>query len=458
MKKYIFMAVAGMLALSSCSNDDNEQTPQNAPRQMTFTAGFGDGTQTRTTLNADKSVSFDANDAISIFSENNNNVQFTTTAGGATADFTGTAVAGDATYYAVYPYKDSYTFSGGIVSGVTIDDYQPVNTIEGQTWSKSSVISYATTTGSDLEFHNACALLKITNNTGVGAEIKISADAGQSLAGTFDLNTSTGALTVTDGKNTVETYIVPDNTTVYLAIAPGTYTNFTAAKSNMDDVGTWYSKTKASVTFAAGKIYDLGTTSSWMPQPAPSYPLLSAVTTSDYGKVVCAAGHLHDAKTAVPVGCTAVGIIGKVTETGHGLILALQNATNQNWNTINGWTSETTYAGTTLKVLPDDAARGSLTSYTTLGETTVSNWAVAQKSDYEAIFTNLGSTTGDSDGKVYDTNVNAYITTGVGGTAISSSGWSATGNTVDHAWRFASSYWLSRDKTQSHSVRPVLGF
>ena len=117
--------------------------------------------------------------------------------------------------------------------------------------------------------------------------------------------------------------------------------------------------------------------------PAPAYTLLSAATTSDYGKVVCAAGHLHDAKTAVPDGCTAVGILGKVTETGHGLIIALQDATAQEWNTINDWTSVTSYAGTTLKVLPDDAARGTdLTSYTTLGETAVSNWAVAQKSDY----------------------------------------------------------------------------
>lgn len=80
-----------------------------------------------------------------------------------------------------------------------------------------------------------------------------------------------------------------------------------------------------------------------------AYTLLSAATTSDYGKVVCAAGHLHLAKTAVPTGCTAVGILGKVTETGHGLILALQDATSQSWNTINGWTSVTTYAGTTLE-------------------------------------------------------------------------------------------------------------
>ena len=186
--------------------------------------------------------------------------------------------------------------------------------------------------------------------------------------------------------------------------------------------------------------------------------VLAEATAEDKGKVVCAAGHLHTAKTAVPAGCTAVGILGKVTETGHGLILALQNATSQTWDTINGWTSVTTYAGTTLKQLPDDTARGSLASYTTLGSTTVSNWCVAQKSDYEAIFTNLGSTTGDSDGKTYDGNVNAYITTGVGGTAISSYYWSATEKEDNRAWSFYISFWDKYVKTISGSVRPVLGF
>ena len=192
---------------------------------------------------------------------------------------------------------------------------------------------------------------------------------------------------------------------------------------------------------------------------AQAYTLLSAATTSDCGKVVCAAGHLHDAKTAVPDGCTAVGILGKVTETGHGLILALKDATSQNWNTINGWTAVTTYAGTTLKVLPDDAARGTnLTSYTTLGATAVSNWAVAQKSDYEAIFTNLGSTKNNS-GYTYDDNVNAYITTGVGGTAISGDRWSATGVDDTYAWRFHGNSWRNGTyKTSVYSFRPVLGF
>ena len=192
-----------------------------------------------------------------------------------------------------------------------------------------------------------------------------------------------------------------------------------------------------------------------------TYPIALSAVTSDYiGSVITSDGNVYPAKTAVPAGKTAVGILGKVTETGHGLILALQNATQQSWNTINGWESVTTYAGTTLKLLPDDTARGSLPSYTTLGSTTVSNWCVAQKSDYEAIFTNLDSTTGDDDGNTYDVNVNTYITTRVGGTAISGWYWSATDHVTetDTGWTFENDSWKWQWKNNTNNLRPVLGF
>ena len=155
-----------------------------------------------------------------------------------------------------------------------------------------------------------------------------------------------------------------------------------------------------------------------------------------------------------------MGILGKVTETGHGLILALQDATAQTGNTIKVWTSTTDFAGTTLKVLPDNAARGSLTSYTTLGTTAVSNWAVAEMSDYSAIFQNLGSTQSDSFGTTYDANVNAYITTGVGGTALDDACgyWSATEKDGGTAWAFNRVFWGYSEKKNSLNVRPVLGF
>ena len=193
------------------------------------------------------------------------------------------------------------------------------------------------------------------------------------------------------------------------------------------------------------------------PDKLSGYRMLNTATAEDVGKVVCAAGHLHDAKTLVPEGCTAVGILGKVTSTGHGLILALQDATPQTWNTINSWEPVTGYAGTTLKLLPDDAARGSLASYTLLGVVEVSDWGVAQKGDYETIFANLGSKTSGSSGTTYDANVNAYIT-GAGGTALSAFHWSTTEKSSNVGWYFNNLYWYYDVKTTTNLVRPVLGF
>ena len=218
-----------------------------------------------------------------------------------------------------------------------------------------------------------------------------------------------------------------------------------------------YTATKTGYTFAAGKYY-AGT----LTMTKLTYPIaLSAVTSAYVGSVVTTDGNVYPAKTAVPDSKTAVGILGKVTETGKGLILALKDAaTKQKLRTIIGWTSVDTYPGTTLKQLPDNAARSPLTSYTTLGSTAVSNWCVAQKSDYEAIFKNLGSTTGDTNGTTYDDNVNAYITTGVGGTAISAACWSATENVAgSNGWIFGSSGWNPNSTIGTERfLRPVLGF
>ena len=261
MKKYIFMAVAGMLALSSCSNDDNDvQNTQNAPRQMTFTAGFGDDGLTRASLNGStKEVSFDAGDEISILSANNTNTEFTTTAGGASATFTGTATAGDPTYYAVYPYTAGLTLSGTTISGVKIPMSQNAAATLTCGWDPAAPIAYATTTGTSLQFHNACALLKINNDGGLAHEIEVSCN--EALTGTFSLDTSSGTLSSGSTKKFARAEAVPSGKTIYIAIAPGEKTNFTVNWMGEYDYKTKH-KTSA-VTFVAGKIYDLGNTSEW---------------------------------------------------------------------------------------------------------------------------------------------------------------------------------------------------
>lgn len=263
------MAVAGMLALSSCSNDDNDvQNTQNAPRQMTFTAGFGDGATTRASLYDNmKKVKFDAGDQISILSANNNNVTFTTTAGGASATFTGTATD-DTKFYAVYPYTAGLALSGTTITGIVIptsqwnSEWESESDSEISAWDPKAPIAYATTTGSSLQFHNLCAILKIDlpNN---GDYISLTIDANENLAGTFSLDTSTkpATLTPTAGSNSItvgsgdHSIICEGERHVYVAIAPGTYTNFRIDVFNGDNHAL---RTKASATFEAGKIYSMG--------------------------------------------------------------------------------------------------------------------------------------------------------------------------------------------------------
>ena len=269
--------------------------------------------------------------------------------------------------------------------------------------------------------------------------------------GSSDITSGTTKLTVSDGTNTYNVNRSAAAGPIYVAIRPTTSANIDITAN---DGSQCYNKSLTSKTYAADNGYSV----SWKMAEA----LISNANTVNYGKVVCAAGHLHDAKTAVPGGCTAVGILGKVTATGHGLILALKDAaTKQKLRTIiDSWTSVDTYAGTTLKQLPNNTARSPLTSYTTLGSTTVSNWCVAQKSDYEAIFINLGSTTVDTNGTTYDDNVNAYITTGVGGTAISAACWSATESVAgSKGWIFGSLGWNPNSTIGTERfLRPVLGF
>lgn len=256
MKKFIFMAVAGMLALSSCSNDDNDvQNTQNAPRQMTFTAGFGDEAQTRATLSG-KKVSFEAGDDISILSANNTNTRFATTEDGASVTFTGTATA-DSKFYAVYPYTDGLTLSGTTISGVEIPVVQFEASYLG--WDPRAPIAYATTTGTSLQFHNACALLKITNDRDEAMSIEVSCE--EALTGIFSLDTSSGALSGTNTRSYAMLGNVPVDQTIYIAIAPGEKNDFRAVWDA--ESGHVEKKKHSAVTFEKGKIYDLGKTSEW---------------------------------------------------------------------------------------------------------------------------------------------------------------------------------------------------
>ena len=457
--KKVFGIAALLLALAACNKVETEITPVEQPsdsKGITITATLAPKTADTKAVadNGDNkiTVTWAENEHIAIlYDKDGAQVADATitavdgTTGAATISFTVVSGTADNTACTlVYPYSAAKDDKSGVKDAATLLSAQD-GTLNANLDVRVGAGTIRTTTpGLDVTTQPAAqfAIFKFTLS-------------GPSIDATHPLVIKDNA------SNTTITTITPASTatSVYAAMPAAASKAYKFVVITADNK---YIKS-GTATIEAGKYYQTPLTLE------PRYPLaLSSATAEwDLGAVACSDGNLYMEKNAAPSGKTAVGIVGKVTETGHGLILALQDATEQSWDTINGWISTTDFAGTTLKVLPNDDARGTnLTSYFWLGgildHIMVSNWCVAQKSDYEAIFQNLGSTT-VSYGYTYDDNVNAYITTGVGGTAMDDSYWSATEYEYDNlcAWFFWRYYWGGRTsgvKSNSFSVRPVLGF
>ena len=442
--------IAALLALAACNKVETEITPVEQPsdsKGITITATLAPKT-------ADTKAVADGGDKITVTWAENEHIAIlydkdgaqvadaTITAvdgttGAATISFTVVSGTADNTACTlVYPYSAAKDDKSGVKDAATLLSAQDgtlnanLDVRVGAGTIRTTTPSLTVTTQPEAQF----AIFKFTLS-------------GPSIDATHPLVIKEYA------SNKTITTVTPASTatSVYVAMPAAASTTYKFVVITADNK---YIKS-GTATIEAGKYYQTPLTLE------PRYPLaLSSATAEwDLGAVVCDDGKMYMEKKAVTG--TAVGIVGKVTETGHGLILALQDAAWQTWNTINDWPTTTDFAGTTLKQLPKEAL-GSLTIYTVLWPSisnpiTVSSWCVAQKSDYEEIFVNLGSTKYDG-GYTYDANVNAYITTGVGGTAMAAFYWSATEDDDYVAWVFDSGYWHIYFKTNSSSIRPVLGF
>ena len=449
--KLFFMAALALMT-AACSNDDNDLTtpqPQKA-EGITITAQLAPKTDGATT----RAVS-DGGTKIVVEWAENEHIAILYTVGStkkvADAEITAVDGSGAATI--------TFTVDGGTTNDTPCTLVYPLSAAKDD---KSGVKDAATLLAAQDGTLNANLDVRVgegTIQTTTPGLTVTTQPAAQFAIFKFTLSgpsiDATHPLVIKDNaSNTTITTVTPASTatSVYVAMPAAASKAYKFVVITADNK---YIKS-GTATIEAGKYYRTPLTLE------PRYPLdlRSATAEWDLGAVVCDDGKMYMEKKAVTG--TAVGILGKVTATGHGLILALQDAPKQSWNTINSWDSRTDFADTELKLLPN-GAHGSLTSYFWFVRSVsdlipVSNWCVAQKDDYSAIFQNLGSTDVNSNGTTYDGNVNAYITTGVGGTAMTSNNyWSATEYDVNFAWNFGYS-WAELGKTNSLNVRPVLGF
>jgi len=217
MKKTIYnlCMIAAAAALVAACSKTQENIPQDEPVTYIPTNAFLAGTETKVSLQSDKSLWWDENDAVKV-SDGTSESEYTASAAGATTTLVGDEVDESKTYYAVYPAAYANSFSGSTAT-VEIPYYQqsvkdnfPMNPM------------VASSTGADrsFAFKNICGLIGFEIGTDDIASVVIYANGGETLTGqvTVDCTSAAPAATVVSG--TGQNGVILSSTS---AFATGTY-------------------------------------------------------------------------------------------------------------------------------------------------------------------------------------------------------------------------------------------
>ena len=315
--KKVFGIAALLLALAAC-NKETEITPVEQPsdsKGITITATLAPKTADTKAV-ADKgdnkiTVTWAENEKIAILYEvsgtryaSEATIKTVNASGTATIEFTVVSGTPDNTACTlVYPYSAAKDDKSGVKDAATLLSAQDgtlnanLDVRVGAGTIRTTTPSLDVTTQPEAQF----AIFKFTLS-------------GPSIDATHPLVIKDNA------SNTTITTVTPASTATSVFVAmPAAASK--AYKFVVITADNKYIKS-GTATIAAGNYYQTTLTMS------PRYPLtLSSATAEwDLGAVACDDGYLYMEKKAAPAGKTAIGIVGKVTETGHGLILALQDA------------------------------------------------------------------------------------------------------------------------------------
>ena len=190
MKKYFFMAVAAIAALSSCTSDNDFEQNQPGKQALVFTATMEGSEATRATFdNTGKCAAWEAGDQISI-----NGKKYSAQEAGTTTTFKADAEGTSGETFNAYFPADLY--DGTTATLPTTQTYKD---------GKFNMPMYASSTTTDLEFKNLCAVLaiKVSNTTGNREYVKsIKVVSDKVMNGSFTVSDNK-AVMGTDGSNAV---------------------------------------------------------------------------------------------------------------------------------------------------------------------------------------------------------------------------------------------------------------
>lgn len=271
MRRYFMpFFVLGTLLLSSCSKDempfedeipaDTDSSLNAGKVKMEFKAGID--AVSRTVLTTGNAVEWEADDAISLFDPDSNN-KFTTSTGGQSVTFTGSAKDNQDIYYALYPYDGKATISDNVIT-TTLPAEQ---TARAGSFAKMLNPSVAKS-GSDktLEFKNTCAVVKFTlRYTGSNniKKVMFRGNNGEPLAGPIQIDASADipvATVQTDFAGTEVTLngVFTSGETYYFVTAPAELSSGLTITFYDNSGNEWEKVGQKATTLTASRILNLG--------------------------------------------------------------------------------------------------------------------------------------------------------------------------------------------------------
>ena len=218
MKKIAIWAII-LTMLVGCSRNDESINPNTNPsnKQTEFFASVPDTDDSRTYVEDNKHLRWNANDEITIFNGNsyNSHWQFVGTEGANSGQFTEVEESGFVTgtaldltaNYAVYPYDEDITITENGVISLTLPAIQPYNHTYTNSFGRGANTMMAVTKNTSdnfLTFRNLCGYLKLKlygDNITV-KNITVKGNNGEKIAGNATVSMVYGsAPTVTMGAN-----------------------------------------------------------------------------------------------------------------------------------------------------------------------------------------------------------------------------------------------------------------
>ena len=257
------MTIAALaLLLAACGNEEiieNNESGSTGKVHMTFTAGMP---QTRTSLGEDGlAVNWTQGDLVAIYDGTETICKFEATeVEGSTATLEGEAKVTD-TYTAFYPYTDDGTLT---LDNTAITFTLPATqtaTAGGFAEGLNPSWAQATDGSKNLTFQNLCALAKFTVDAEGVTEVTLTANQeSDALSGGLTYTIADGTLTATGSasRSVTLTGTFTKGEEYYFVVAPGMLTGGITLNYMGEGGKTYVKTTQKEVTFAAGKITNLG--------------------------------------------------------------------------------------------------------------------------------------------------------------------------------------------------------